>query len=62
MRKNPVEQIVFEVNAMLLQANFAFVMTGDLKQMESARRGIENAIGPPAKQRPAPVRHSTRKR
>jgi AcrR family transcriptional regulator len=39
-----VAQTVFEIEAMLLAANFLFVMTADLNQLTQARTGVENVL------------------
>ncbi len=39
-----VEQAVFELEAMLLAANFLFVMTNDSMNLSKGRRGIENVL------------------
>jgi AcrR family transcriptional regulator len=38
-----VSQVVFEVQAMLMAANFLFVMTNDPIRLTQARKGVENA-------------------
>ena len=39
-----VAQAVFETQAMLLAANFLFVMTNDLAPLTHARRGVDNVL------------------
>jgi AcrR family transcriptional regulator len=39
-----VGQVVFEIQAMLLTANFLFVMTNDPLRLTQARRGVENVL------------------
>jgi AcrR family transcriptional regulator len=39
-----VGQVVFEVQAMLLTANFLFVLTNDPIRLTQARKGVENAL------------------
>jgi AcrR family transcriptional regulator len=39
-----VDQAVFELEAMLLAANFLFVMTNDSMNLSKGRRGIENVL------------------
>jgi AcrR family transcriptional regulator len=39
-----VNQVVFEIQAMLLAANFLFVMSNDLLRLAQARRGVENVL------------------
>ena len=40
------EQLTFEIDAMLLMANAAYVMSPSPEVLERARRGIERIIGP----------------
>jgi AcrR family transcriptional regulator len=40
------EQLTFEIDAMLLMANAAYVMSPSPEVLERARRGIERLIGP----------------
>jgi AcrR family transcriptional regulator len=40
-----VDQVVFEVQAMLLAANFLFVMANDPLRLSQARRGVEDVLG-----------------
>lgn len=42
--KAEVDQAVFEIEAMLLAANFFFVMSNDLVHLSQARRGVENVL------------------
>jgi AcrR family transcriptional regulator len=39
-----VEQVVFEIQAMLMAANFLFVMTDDPMRLTQARKGVENVL------------------
>ena len=39
-----VDQVVFEIQAMLLAANFLFVMTNDPLRLTQARRGVEDLL------------------
>ncbi len=39
-----VEQVVFEIQAMLLAANFLFVMNNDPIRLTQSRRGVENVL------------------
>lgn len=39
-----VTQAVFEIEAMLMAANFLFVMTNDPMQLAQARQGVENVL------------------
>jgi AcrR family transcriptional regulator len=50
-----VDQAVFEVEAMLMAANFLFVMTGDAAPLGQARAGVRNVLArlaPPPPARP----------
>ena len=42
--KAEVAQVVFEIQAMLLAANYLFVMTGDPVPLRQASRGLENVL------------------
>jgi hypothetical protein len=39
-----IDQLAFEVTAMLVRANFAWIMTGDPHVLNQARTGIKNAL------------------
>lgn len=39
-----IAQLVFEITAMLVRANFAWVMTGNAQVLEQARTGIRHAL------------------
>jgi hypothetical protein len=43
-RAADIGQLVFEVTAMLVRANFAWVVTGNTQVLEQARTGIRHAI------------------
>jgi AcrR family transcriptional regulator len=45
-RAEDVEQLTFEVNAMLMMANAAYVMNPSPEVLERARRGVARLIGP----------------
>jgi AcrR family transcriptional regulator len=55
-----VAQAVFEVEAMLLAANFLFVMTNDLIHLTQARRGVENVLARLAVSTESKKKRSTR--
>jgi AcrR family transcriptional regulator len=42
--KTDVDQAVFEIEAMLLAANFFFTMTNDLIHLSQARKGVESIL------------------
>jgi AcrR family transcriptional regulator len=39
-----LEQTTFEVQAMLMAANFQFVLTNDLRPLQLARKGVQNVL------------------
>lgn len=43
-RATDIGQLVFEITAMLVRANFAWIVTGDPHVLEQARTGIRHAI------------------
>ena len=43
-RDADIDQLVFEVTAMLVRANFAWVVTGDPQVLDQARTGIRHAL------------------
>jgi AcrR family transcriptional regulator len=53
-------QVVFETHAMLLFANFRFVMTNDPTSLAQARKGVEHVLARLAVRRYPKKRHSTR--
>lgn len=52
-----VEQVVFELTAMIFSANFAWVMSGDEKVLANARTGVKNVL-----QRVSPLQKPSRVR
>ncbi len=44
-RDADINQLVFEITAMLVRANFAWIMTGDAGVLDQARAGIRRVIG-----------------
>src|SRR5262245_26231191 len=57
-----VDQVVFEIQAMLLAANFLFVMTNDPLRLTQARRGVEGVLARVAVRAKAKKRQSARNR
>ena len=57
-----VDQVVFEIQAMLLTANFLFVMTNDPLRLTQARRGVEDVLGQVAVRAKSKKRQSARDR
>jgi AcrR family transcriptional regulator len=43
-RDTDIEQLVFEVTAMMVRANFAWIATGDTRVLEQARVGIRHVL------------------
>jgi hypothetical protein len=43
-RGTDLEQTAFEVQAMLMAANFLFVLTNDSRPLKQARRGVKNVL------------------
>jgi AcrR family transcriptional regulator len=43
-RDTDINQLVFEITAMLVRANFAWVMTGDTRVLDRAREGIRHVL------------------
>jgi AcrR family transcriptional regulator len=39
-----IDQVLFEIQAMLLAANFLFVMSNDPERLSQARQGVENVL------------------
>jgi len=57
-----VDQVVFEIQAMLLAANFLFVMTNDPLRLTQARRGVEDVLARVAVRAKSKKRQSARNR
>jgi AcrR family transcriptional regulator len=57
-----VDQVVFEIQAMLLAANFLFVMTSDPMRLTQARRGVEDVLARVAVRAKSKKRQSARNR
>jgi AcrR family transcriptional regulator len=64
-RATDVGQLVFEVTAMLIRANFAWVVSGDLQVLEQARTGIRHILerngGHTGRTRRSPERRESRR-
>jgi AcrR family transcriptional regulator len=43
-RDTPIDQVVFEITAMLVRANFAWVVAGEKRVLEQARTGIRRVL------------------
>src|SRR5262245_65508495 len=43
-RDTDIEQLVFEITAMMVRANFAWIATGDTHVLEQARIGIRHVL------------------
>ncbi|WP_165067079.1 TetR/AcrR family transcriptional regulator [Paludisphaera rhizosphaerae] len=66
-RDADIDQLVFEVTAMLVRANFAWVMTGDTRVLEQARVGVSHVlkgvtVHPGPESRPAEKRVANRRK
>jgi len=57
-----VDQVVFEIQAMLLAANFLFVMTNDPLRLTQGRRGVEDVLARVAVRAKSKKRQSARNR
>ena len=57
-----VDQVVFEIQAMLLAANFLFVMTNDTLRLTQGRRGVEDVLARVAVRAKSKKRQSARNR
>jgi hypothetical protein len=44
-RDTDIEQLVFEITAMLVRANFTWIATGEARVLEQARIGIRHVLG-----------------
>jgi hypothetical protein len=60
--KADVEQVVFEIQAMLLAANLMFVMTNDPQRLGQGRRGVEDVLARVAVRAKSKKRQSARHR
>ena len=58
-RATDIDQLVFEITAMLVRANFTWVVTGDPHVLDQARVGIRHALERAAG---APERRAARER
>ena len=61
-RPAEVDHVVFEIQAMLLTANFLSVMTNDPLRLTQARRGVEDVLGQVAVRAKSKKRKSARNR
>jgi hypothetical protein len=43
-RDTDIDQLVFEITAMLVRANFSWVVTGETRVLEQARIGISRVL------------------
>ena len=64
-READIGQLVFEITAMLVRANFAWVVTGDPQVLEQARTGVRHALeraeGNNDRKSPSPERRESRR-
>jgi hypothetical protein len=65
-RDADIDQLAFEMTAMLVRANFTWVVTGDPHVLDQARVGIrhalERAAGHTGRNRQSPERRASRRR
>ncbi len=65
-RATDIDQPVFEITAMLVRANFTWVVTGETLVLEQARTGIghvlERVAGHIGCESPSPAKRATRER
>src|SRR5262249_6774730 len=65
-RDTDVDQLLFEVTAMLVRANFTWIVTGDTGVLDQARVGIRHALevaaDPAGREGRPPEERTTRKR
>jgi AcrR family transcriptional regulator len=63
-READIDQLVFEITAMMVRANFTWIVTGDTRVLDQARLGIRNvlehAVGRPESKRPPSERRAKR--
>jgi hypothetical protein len=57
-----LDQLVFEITAMLFRANFAWIMTEDERVLNQARVGIRGVLSRAARETPASGRNQTKKK
>jgi AcrR family transcriptional regulator len=62
-RDADIEQLVFEITAMMFRANFAWIMTDDASFLDKARTGVQNVLdGATAKPAKNPGRRTKKRR
>jgi hypothetical protein len=65
-RATDIDQLVFEITAMMVRANFTWVVTGDAHVLDQARIGIRHVLdragGPPGRKGQSSERRATRQR
>jgi AcrR family transcriptional regulator len=65
-RETDVDQLVFEITAMMVRANFTWIVTGDTHVLDQARIGIchvlERVAGQPGSKRPPSEKRARRER
>jgi hypothetical protein len=60
-RDTDIDQLVFEITAMMVRANFTWIVTGDPRVLDQARIGIRHVLEHVAGQ-PGPKRQPSEKR
>src|SRR3954469_11957101 len=65
-RDTDIDQLVFEITAMMVRANFTWIVTGDTRVLDQARSGIghvlERVVGQPGSKRQPSQREAKRER
>jgi len=65
-RDADIDQLVFEITAMMVRANFAWIVTGDTRVLDQARIGIRNTlervVGQPGSKRQPSERRARQER
>jgi hypothetical protein len=65
-RDTDIDQMVFEITAMMVRANFSWIVTGEARVLEQARIGIrhvlERVVGPTDCEGRSSERRATRAR
>ena len=65
-RDTDIDQLVFEITAMMVRANFTWIVTGDTRVLDQARIGIRNVlervVGQPGSKRQPSERRARRER
>jgi AcrR family transcriptional regulator len=60
-RDADLEQLAFEITAMMFRANFAWIVTEDKHALDQARVGVKNVLARAAQETASPARRSPKK-